>query len=191
MSAPSAIGFRAGVAAAAATVAYDVVQILQVIGVLHFPVDEILVFGTSLCITVPFLLEVLALHHSRTADVAHVAATALARGRVFPRNVLPPAATARLAWAITARVHTTPRAGALRRRCEPKDRPWPNERCRWTHMTYIDRYCDSRSRRSHAGTPYVQPNCRCGCGRISIHILLNAVRRARRPESRRERHALP
>lgn len=68
MSAPSAIGFRAGVAAAAATVAYDVVQILQVIGVLHFPVDEILIFGTSLCITVPFLLEVLALHYSRTAD---------------------------------------------------------------------------------------------------------------------------
>lgn len=121
MSAPSAIGFRAGVAAAAATVAYDVVQILQVIGVLHFPVDEILVFGTSLCITVPFLLEVLALHHSRTADVAHVAATALARGRVFPRNVLPPAATARLAWAITAPVFIlllalAPCAGAANRK---------------------------------------------------------------------------
>jgi hypothetical protein len=58
------IGFRAGVSACAATVAYDVVQILQVIGVLHFPLDEILIFGTSLCIVVPFVLEMLALHHT-------------------------------------------------------------------------------------------------------------------------------
>lgn len=59
------IGFRAGLAAATATVAYDVVQILQVVGVLHFPLDEILIFGTSLCIVVPFVLEMLALHYSR------------------------------------------------------------------------------------------------------------------------------
>ena len=47
------IGFRAGLAACAATLAYDVVQILQVVGVLHFPLDEILIFGASLCIVVP------------------------------------------------------------------------------------------------------------------------------------------
>jgi hypothetical protein len=58
------IGFWAGLAAATATIAYDVVQILQVLGVLHFPVDEILIFGTSLCIVVPFVLEMLALHYS-------------------------------------------------------------------------------------------------------------------------------
>jgi len=58
------IGFLSGVAASAATVAYDVVQILQVVGVLHFPLDEILIFGTSLCIVIPFVFEILALHYS-------------------------------------------------------------------------------------------------------------------------------
>jgi hypothetical protein len=62
------IGFRAGLAAATATVAYDVVQILQVVGILHFPLDEILIFGTSLCIVVPFVLEMLALHYSRPIE---------------------------------------------------------------------------------------------------------------------------
>ncbi len=62
------IGFLAGMAAFAATVAYDVVQILQVVGVLHFPLDEILIFGTSLCIVVPFVFEILALHYSTQID---------------------------------------------------------------------------------------------------------------------------
>ena len=61
------IGFWSGLAAFSATVAYDVVQILQVVGVLHFPLDEILIFGTSLCIVVPFVFEILALHYSRPA----------------------------------------------------------------------------------------------------------------------------
>ena len=58
----------AGLAASTATIAYDVVQILQVRGVLHFPVDEILIFGTSLCIVVPFVLEMVALHYSRPTE---------------------------------------------------------------------------------------------------------------------------
>jgi hypothetical protein len=62
------IGFWAGLAAATATVAYDVVQILQLLGILHFPLDEILIFGTSLCIVVPFVLEMLALHYSRPVE---------------------------------------------------------------------------------------------------------------------------
>ena len=62
------IGFWAGLAAFTATVAYDVVQILQVLGVLHFPLDEILIFGTSLCIVVPFVFETLALHYSRPLE---------------------------------------------------------------------------------------------------------------------------
>jgi hypothetical protein len=48
------------------TAAYDFVQILQVAGMLRFPADEILIYGTSLCIVVPFLLEMLALHHLTT-----------------------------------------------------------------------------------------------------------------------------
>ncbi|MGZ3485065.1 MAG: hypothetical protein ACXWND_16225 [Gemmatimonadaceae bacterium] len=68
MSSIGRIGFWAGLAAFTATVAYDVVQILQVVGVLHFPLDEILIFGTSLCIVVPFVFEILALHYSRPSD---------------------------------------------------------------------------------------------------------------------------
>jgi hypothetical protein len=57
MSQLGLIGFWAGVGACAATIAYDVAQVLQVLGVLHFPLDEILIFGTSLCIVVPFVLR--------------------------------------------------------------------------------------------------------------------------------------
>jgi len=62
------IGFWAGLAACTATVSYDIVQILQVVGVLHFPIDEILIFGASLCIVVPFVFEILAFHYSSPAD---------------------------------------------------------------------------------------------------------------------------
>jgi hypothetical protein len=57
------IGFTAGLVAFVSTVAYCTVQILQVTGVLHFPIDEILIYGTSLCIVIPFILEILALHY--------------------------------------------------------------------------------------------------------------------------------
>jgi len=49
-------------------VAFVFVQILQVAGLLRFPADEILIYGTSLCIVVPFILEMLALHHLTAAD---------------------------------------------------------------------------------------------------------------------------
>jgi hypothetical protein len=68
MPTPGRIGFWAGMAAFSATVAYDVVQVLQVVGALHFPLDEILIFGTSLCIVLPFVFEILALHYSSPAD---------------------------------------------------------------------------------------------------------------------------
>jgi hypothetical protein len=68
MTAVGRIGFRAGLAAFTATVIYDVAQILQVVGVLRFPLDEILIFGASLGIVVPFVIEMLALHYSSTAD---------------------------------------------------------------------------------------------------------------------------
>jgi len=57
------VGYWSGLAAFAATVAYCLVQVLQVSGKLGFPADEILIYGTSLCIVVPFILEMLALHH--------------------------------------------------------------------------------------------------------------------------------
>jgi hypothetical protein len=58
------IALWAGLAACTATVTYDVVQILQVIGVLHFPLDDIFIFGSSLCIVAPFLFVILAFHYS-------------------------------------------------------------------------------------------------------------------------------
>ena len=65
---PARVGFWAGVAACAATVAYDIVQIGQVLELVHFPVDEILIFATSLCIVAPFVLEIVALHHTTPGD---------------------------------------------------------------------------------------------------------------------------
>ena len=62
------MGYWAGLAAFASAVAYDLVQILQIVGILRFPFDEILIYGTSLCIVVPFVLELLALHHLTSHD---------------------------------------------------------------------------------------------------------------------------
>ena len=59
----SEVGYRSGLVAFASAVAYDLVQVLQIAGMLRFPLDEILIYGTSLCIVVPLLLEILSLHH--------------------------------------------------------------------------------------------------------------------------------
>ena len=64
----SDVGYWSGLAAFAAVVAYDAVQILQVMGVLRFPTDEILIYATSLCIVVPFILEMLSLHYLTAID---------------------------------------------------------------------------------------------------------------------------
>ena len=61
------IGFYAGVVAFAANAAFVVVQTLQLLGVIPYPYDEILIYSFSLCIVVPFLVEMLALHYA-TAD---------------------------------------------------------------------------------------------------------------------------
>jgi hypothetical protein len=57
------LGWYSGLTASFFTVAFVIVQLLQVIGVLTFPVDEILIYSTSLGIVIPFLLEILSLHH--------------------------------------------------------------------------------------------------------------------------------
>lgn len=62
------IGFWSGIIAFASTMSYVVVQLLQVVNVLNYPVDEILIYGTSLCIVIPFLLEILALHYETSDD---------------------------------------------------------------------------------------------------------------------------
>ncbi len=57
------LGFAAGIAAFVSTLSFVIVQSLQLLGVLHFPIGEILIYVTSLCIVVPFVLEILALHY--------------------------------------------------------------------------------------------------------------------------------
>jgi heme/copper-type cytochrome/quinol oxidase subunit 4 len=61
-------GYWAGLAAFASAVAYDVVQVSQVTGALTFPFDEILIYGTSLCIVIPFVFEMLAFHYLSDKD---------------------------------------------------------------------------------------------------------------------------
>jgi hypothetical protein len=56
-------GYWAGLIAFGATVAFVIVQMLQLLRVFSFPADEILIYGTSLCIVIPFLLEILALYY--------------------------------------------------------------------------------------------------------------------------------
>ncbi len=58
------IGFWSSSAAFVMAVGYSVVQILQLLGLLAFPWDEILIFGFSIGIPVPFVLAMIALHHT-------------------------------------------------------------------------------------------------------------------------------
>ena len=46
-----------------ATAGFVIVQILQLVGTLTYPWDEISIYSFSLCITLPFLFEILALHY--------------------------------------------------------------------------------------------------------------------------------
>jgi hypothetical protein len=62
------IGYWSCIAAFVAAVGYSVAQILQLAGGLVFPWDEILIFGFSICIPVPFVLAMIALHHSVPED---------------------------------------------------------------------------------------------------------------------------
>lgn len=62
------IGTWSAFLAFGATSAFTVVQILQVIGVLKYPWDEIFIYSTSQCIAIPFVLAILALHYVTPGD---------------------------------------------------------------------------------------------------------------------------
>ena len=62
------VGYWSGLAAFAATVGYVLVQLLQVAGLFRSPLDEILIYGASLCIVIPFLFEMLSLHYLTPND---------------------------------------------------------------------------------------------------------------------------
>lgn len=59
----SRVGFWSGLLAFTFTLAYCIAQVAQMAGILEFPMDEILIYATSLCIVIPFLLEMLSLHY--------------------------------------------------------------------------------------------------------------------------------
>jgi hypothetical protein len=56
-------GYRSALVALIAAVGYSVFQILQIIGIIPKPWDEILIYGFSLCIATTLLLAMLVLHY--------------------------------------------------------------------------------------------------------------------------------
>ena len=62
------LGFWAAIVTFAAASGYGVVQIMQVTGLLKFPLDEILIFGFSIFIATPFVIAITALHYAVPAD---------------------------------------------------------------------------------------------------------------------------
>ena len=62
------VGYWSGLMAFGLTVAFGIVQGIQLLRFFSYPLDEILIYGTSLCIVVPFMFEMLALHHVAPAN---------------------------------------------------------------------------------------------------------------------------
>jgi len=71
------IGSLAAMAAFAAIVLYGIAQVLQVVNALRPPLDGILLFGFSLCIVVPFMISMLALHYVAPAETRFWSSAAL------------------------------------------------------------------------------------------------------------------
>lgn len=67
MSTVSRVGFWSSLAACMTAAAYGIAQILQIAGLLGFPWDEILIFGFSVCIPLPFVLAMICLHQTTAA----------------------------------------------------------------------------------------------------------------------------
>jgi hypothetical protein len=61
-------GFYTALVASVAVVGYDVSQILQIVGLLGKPWDEIFIYGSSLFIAIPFMLAMLALYYLTPPD---------------------------------------------------------------------------------------------------------------------------
>lgn len=77
------VGYYSAVVAAVACIGYGVVQIGQVAGVLRFPADELTIFGFSICIPIPYLLAMLALHQATLPERRFFTHAAVAFGGVY------------------------------------------------------------------------------------------------------------
>ena len=62
------IGFWSSLTAFLSMLSFDIVQALQLRHLVTFPYDEVLIYGFSLGIVIPFLLAMLALHYSVPAE---------------------------------------------------------------------------------------------------------------------------
>ncbi len=62
------IGSWSGIIAFVSVMTYEVVQLLQIRHVISYPADEILIYSASLCIVIPFIIEMLALHYTTPKD---------------------------------------------------------------------------------------------------------------------------
>jgi hypothetical protein len=62
------LGYYSALIAFIASVGFDIAQSLQVVGSLKYPLDAIFIYGFSLCIPIPLILAMLALHYSVSDD---------------------------------------------------------------------------------------------------------------------------
>lgn len=62
------LGFWSGIIAFCANVLFVIAQVLQLVGVLSYPYDEIYIYTFSLLIVIPFLIQILALHYVTYED---------------------------------------------------------------------------------------------------------------------------
>jgi hypothetical protein len=62
------LGFYSSVVAFIMATGYSIVQVLQIVGVLNFPTDAILIYGFSLGIASPYVISVIAVHYSITRE---------------------------------------------------------------------------------------------------------------------------
>jgi hypothetical protein len=60
---PCKVGFWAALVSFTGAVGFSIVQYMQILAVLSPPWDGILIYGFSLCIAVPFMIAMLALHY--------------------------------------------------------------------------------------------------------------------------------
>lgn len=84
---PARFGFHASLVACVASIAFSVVQTLQVIDLLPQPADEILIYATSLAIATPYVLAMLALHHTAARDKKIWSHAALLMGTIYAAYV--------------------------------------------------------------------------------------------------------
>ena len=73
----SKIGFLAATGAFVAILLFGTAQVLQIVNVLRPPLDGILLFGFSLCIVVPFMMSMLALHYVASPETKFCSSAAL------------------------------------------------------------------------------------------------------------------